>query len=189
MLDSDRGANRIVQAIAVLVIGLGVGWLSGLSVSPVIDHVLGALLGLGAGLVAALRMFAVAAPQRQEVSRSQVDAFPAALLIAGIAIGAPLGIVARTHGAFEPGPVEVSKSGANQPSSNTQVKNDQPQPSKVGALYGSTGSPCGELLGAVDSPNLQTAMQHSTDSWARAIGANEQNQATLRAIVEAACAQ
>ena len=73
------------QLIAILMIGLGIGWLAGLSVSPVVGTVLASLLGVAGGIVAAARSLPAEASAASFLSG--VDARPAAVLVLGIALG------------------------------------------------------------------------------------------------------
>lgn len=97
-----------------LLAGAGIGWLAGLSVSPVIQ---GVITGLVTASVAVSSVLAgIRKPDVREErpdrsdesesepkagakreSRSSVDAMPVAVLIIGIAVGAPLGICVRAH--------------------------------------------------------------------------------------------
>jgi hypothetical protein len=88
----------------MLLIGTGVGWLMGLSVSPVVTAVVTSLLGIVAGIVTSLKTIkentADATPLN--LRHVGVDARPAALLVIGIALAVPGGIVTRTHHLLEP---------------------------------------------------------------------------------------
>jgi hypothetical protein len=93
---------------------------------------------------------------------TSVDAFPAALLVLGIALGAPLGILARTHAFFG----VAGLKGQVEPAANVV-------PSGQGAavLYDSHTTECGEFLGAEDQDTaLRQLMHDSKSSWARVLG-------------------
>ncbi len=97
------------QIGAILLTGIGVGWLAGLSLSPVAHIVITSVIGLAAAAVAALA--GVELPVQEKDSKDEatpqpklpagpVNAFPIALLVLAVAGGAPLGILARTHQVF-----------------------------------------------------------------------------------------
>lgn len=165
----------MVQILSVLVAGLGIGWLSGLSVSPVIATVLASLVGIGGGLVAGLR--ASSANSDDTSTRnglSAVTALPAAVLIFGISLGAPLGIVARTHQLFEPAraPVRADKT--------TQ-----------GVLFNITSEYCDRLRARARDSNEQAFRNalYGTGDWGRLLESNINDTPTLKRIVEDLCAE
>lgn len=99
------GIGRI---FALLVCGLGIGWLTGLSASPTIAAVVAGLLGLAAALSSALAGLHEA-PQAGEdlpsgsnrrLARSAVphlSPIPVAALVVGVAFGASIGVYARAN--------------------------------------------------------------------------------------------
>lgn len=93
-----------VQGISILLIGLGIGWLAGLSVSPVVTAIVTSLLGIIAGVVASLKTLKQSGAENAKLRPLRVDALPAALLVVGIALAVPMGIVTRTHHLLEPAP-------------------------------------------------------------------------------------
>ena len=127
----------MVQILSVIIASLGIGWLSGLSVSPVIATFLASLVGIGGGLVTGLRT--VNASSENESSSnglSAVNVIPSAVLIFGIALGAPLGIVAGTHQLFEP--------------EHAPARTDQ---SSQGVLFIITAEHCDRLRARARDPN------------------------------------
>jgi hypothetical protein len=192
MFDTKTLWNTITQSASILSIGLAVGWLTGLSLSPVVGQVLGAVLGIAGGIVVSLRTLKSERPEADKAHILSIDALPAALLIVGIALGAPLGIMARTHEVFLPSrfrtvapPVSPGKE-----SSHVEV----PQPAGVNengpGLYDKHTTECGEFLGVKDRDEiLQKTMLDSESKWAVTLAKNEKNPAVLRSVVEALCAQ
>ena len=164
----------MVQILSVLVAGLGIGWLSGLSVSPVIATVLASLVGIGGGLVTGLRA-TVNSENKSSLSRlSAVNALPAAVFILGISLGAPLGIVARTHQVFEP--------------AGAPARTDQ---TTQGVLFNFTSEHCERLRARARDSNEQAFRNalHSTGDWGRLLEKNINDTQTLKRIVEDLCAQ
>ena len=91
------------QGLWVLIIGLGIGWLAGLSVSAIVSTIITSLLGLGAGVVTGLQTIQHKNEDDLKYRIGQyVDAKPAAILVLGIALAAPCGIMIRTYHVFEP---------------------------------------------------------------------------------------
>ncbi len=82
---------RIITTTSLFLIGAGVGWLVGLSVSPVVSIVLTSVMGTVAALVAALSGLDV----EGQSPRFQVNPVPIAVLIVGIIAGSLLGLRAR----------------------------------------------------------------------------------------------
>jgi len=78
------------NSMSLIIIGLGIGWLAGLSVTPVIVSIIVALFGVIAPLIAIL----VGVTPKNE---QRINLLPIALLIVGLALGSILGIFTRTH--------------------------------------------------------------------------------------------
>jgi hypothetical protein len=96
------------QWLSLLLCGMGVGILTGLSVSPVVNGVLTALLGILSGLLAgAAGLTFRSDPANREQNKDEqsippespfrVDARPCAIFILGIVLGAVSGVIVRTH--------------------------------------------------------------------------------------------
>src|ERR1700722_11295868 len=64
----------------------------GLSISPVIEDVIATILGLGAGIVGGIHAVKSSEADPGHNNPPSVSVLPVALLVTGIAIGAPLGI-------------------------------------------------------------------------------------------------
>lgn len=185
--------SSIVQAAATLTLGLGIGWLTGLSTSPVVGNVLAAVLGLGAGVVAGARSLRANThspdnSQRPEKSNLPervplvLDAVPAAILVLGIALGAPLGILARTYNIFGKAQVHTEALPSDQAPLAQQPGADNP------GLYASHATACGEFVAKQgQASNLRQAMHDSDQAWARAVADQIQDPNTLLAIMESIC--
>jgi hypothetical protein len=180
MPNSRNRLNPIVQSLSILILGLGVGWLSGLSISPVIEHVLGALLGLGAGIVAGIRTIKRPDSEQAEHSLFSVSTLPAALLVLGIALGAPLGILARTHAIFGVAGLKDQL----KPAATVA-----PYEQGAAVLYDSHTTECSEFLGAESQEvTLRQTMRNSKTQWAKILADNETNYAVLKSVMESICA-
>lgn len=165
----------MVQLMSVLVIGLGIGWLAGLSVSPVIATVLTSIVGIGGGLVVGLR--SAGSDSGDTTSRtglSAVDAIPAAVLVLGISLGAPLGILARTHQLFEPASAPVRTGETAQ-----------------GVLFNVSAEHCDRLRARLRDPNEQAfrSVLANTSEWGRLLDEHIADTKTLKVIVEDICSQ
>ena len=87
----------LVQIISIAVTGLGIGWLVGLSISPVIAGVIASLLGIAGSAATVIR-----GNLSGKLTIGSFDARPIAILVVGVAIGATMGIYARTHDILAP---------------------------------------------------------------------------------------
>ena len=101
--NGEEVKNRL-RIISLLTIGLGVGWLAGLSVSPVATILISGLLGVAIAIVGILSVsLKYQNDKGEEVRRVSFEMAEKifigrlALIVLGIALGASLGICARTH--------------------------------------------------------------------------------------------
>lgn len=174
----------MVQLLSVLVIGGGIGWLSGLSISPVIGTVLASLVGVAGGVVVGVRSVARKRGEGPSTAPTSVDARLAAVLVVGISLAAPFGIIARTHGMFERAlPVQTGQ--------DEQGKSNQSTLRSQGVLFGIPVETCTRLRALAQHPNeraFRDALASSGD-WARLVEQGIAETATLRAIVEDLCAK
>ncbi|MCP3683078.1 MAG: hypothetical protein GY861_10340 [bacterium] len=93
-----------IQYISLLAVGFGVGWLTGLSISPVVSTLLTSIVGVVIALVSILS--GIKAPESTTTEHTEqvqnnfkwrADPLPLAFLMIGIIGGASVGIIARTH--------------------------------------------------------------------------------------------
>jgi hypothetical protein len=174
---------QMIQVISIFVVGAGVGWLTGLSASPVVASVLASLLGVGAGIVTGLKTVKTNEQEGASQLRGEqwIDARPAALLILGVAVGAPFGILARTHQIFVPAHVRQEM--------RSNVGSPLP-PHLQGVLFSVTAEDCAESLALVDHPNgeaFRETLKASGLPGARKLVANVQDTDILRIVVRALC--
>jgi hypothetical protein len=98
--------------VSLLVSGLGIGWLMGLSASPILYSVVTSLLGLVVAVSGALAGVDLELPSheqegarpKQRVVLSLVNPLPIVALILGVVAGASVGIYGRTNDWLGPQP-------------------------------------------------------------------------------------
>ncbi|MCI5131815.1 MAG: hypothetical protein D3904_09875 [Candidatus Electrothrix sp. EH2] len=105
--DSKEKKKKIYHAVSLVIIGLGIGWLMGLSISPVVATVLSGILGAVLVLAAVLSGFFYGGNASLIKNISDVSPVPFAWLMLGIIAGTSLGILVRTHNVL--GIVSVEK--------------------------------------------------------------------------------
>ena len=94
--------------IALLVTGFGIGWLAGLSVSPVIAMIISSLLATAAAVITVLSGLETSSSDPMNASKLRqflglnVNPWPIALLVIGIIGGSVLGISVRTNNWLSP---------------------------------------------------------------------------------------
>ena len=86
------------RLVALMFCGLSLGWLVGLSDSPVIKVVISAILSLVVGAIGAVASIDKANSEDRLNKLSQsLNLIPICVLVISIALGASLGVYARTH--------------------------------------------------------------------------------------------
>ena len=89
--------------LALVLTGFGIGWLAGLSVSPVVSIVITSVTGAAAAIVAVLSGFEQTSADGEETTKLrqflglQPNPWPQALLVIGIMFGSSFGILARNY--------------------------------------------------------------------------------------------
>jgi hypothetical protein len=183
-----------MQAVSVLLIGLGIGWLTGLSLSPVVSGVLTSLLGIAAGTVVGLRTVKKSMSVDQGSQRQSVDARPVALLVLGVALAAPCGILARTYRIFEP--THATTSFTSTKPTNREISTDnakigsRSQAFGTGALFVVDAEQCNELLLLSKQENavgFVNAFENSDLPGAASFVSRLPNPKTLKVIAEVLC--
>ena len=99
--------TKIYHAISLVIIGFGVGWLTGLSISPVVAALLSSIIGAVLVLAAVLSGFSYGDNASLIKNVSDISPVPFALLMVGIIAGTSSGIWVRTHNVL--GVISVEK--------------------------------------------------------------------------------
>lgn len=193
---SVAGRLSVIDGGALWAAGLSVGWLTGLSVSEILATVLTAVLGVLVGAVTTIRSLRRQRGGARALVRLPL-AVPVACMMIGIATGAPLGVVARTHGWFDaPVPTrEASKdtrraspATTTEPAQASQIP-VQPPPQKQGVLFGIDKGECTELmiLARSDVDSLRRDLKRSPNMELQEIERRVSDPEKLRATVTALC--
>ncbi len=175
----------MMQALSLFVIGVGIGWMCGLSVSPVISGVITTLLAIAAGIITSYQTLKREKADKVE-AKGQMDARPAALLILGLALAATFGVLARTYHWLEP--LQSSYDSTRQQAAsgqNSPVKNPQNQ----GVLFGVRIEECDELM-ALAQQNQKAfigEVQKSTLPGAKRFSEAYPDYDIIKSYVEALC--
>lgn len=110
MSDSGSKQTRADLPFALVVTGFGIGWLAGLSVSPVVSIVITTLTGSVATIIAALSgvkeefLNSESSPATLRRLLRNVTPVPLAWLVAGLLVGTVMGIAVRTNNWLSPTP-------------------------------------------------------------------------------------
>lgn len=105
MNKNKKSERLLLNSLCVLMSGLGLGWLVGLSASPVIQIILTSLIAIVVSLSGALAGISATKqeddpPQDNNKRRSLssvLDPLPVMCLVIGLAIGSSIGVYARTN--------------------------------------------------------------------------------------------
>ena len=91
--------RKSLEYTSLFITGTGIGWLVGLSVSPVISNVITVVVGSAAAIIAAASGLE---DKFIPLGSRSLDIFPLTMLIAGLVFGSYLGICTRTYDWLEP---------------------------------------------------------------------------------------
>jgi hypothetical protein len=92
--------NPVLTGTSILIGGLGLGWIMGLSVSPVVQTVIAALIAFAVAVATAL--VGIRSAPQSPPNNPIITPAPFGLLMVGIAIGCTLGVWIRTHDSLGP---------------------------------------------------------------------------------------
>jgi len=101
-------ANAIFKHACLLLCGAGIGWLAGLSLSPVVETILTSLVSIVAGATT-LAMGIRSEETKWKAVRGAVSPLPLLLLIIGICGGSVGGLYARSNSLFGQDPEHMKK--------------------------------------------------------------------------------
>ena len=130
----------LMTIFLITVVGLCIGILTGLSVSPVINTVLTSLLTF---MISIFSLWLGIKPTGNDVSKLfnvKIDILPISFLTIGLTIGCFVGIYIRSHNLLSPSDFDLSAT-PSEPNS------------KVTALYSTTGTTC-QLIEAYSGETL-----------------------------------
>lgn len=174
-----------MQGFSLFGVGLGIGWLTGLSVSPVVGTVVASLLAVAAGTVTGLQGVRRGKPEGDGPQDVWIDARPAALLVLGVAAASTLGVLARTHQLLEPARQDGDPNRVQQPQNVAS--------SRWGVLFPSGAEECSELLSLARLRNpdaLIDTLKYSKLPWAPELASKLSNDPNaLRIVTEVLCRQ
>lgn len=200
-------AARHSEGAAALVIGLGLGWLAGLSASPVIGMVLSTILGLVGGALVGLRVARRSEGAEGGALASASDRVSPQLLalaVLGLGLGAPAGVLARAHRWLEPTLEEMVRPwealgvpraeavrrlmDRELPAASVEAAGAVPaaQAHTAGVLFSDELDECMRLQ-SLPLDRLRVGMGGSTALWARRLGDHLADDVALRAAMEAMC--
>ena len=188
---STETVNSKWQVVSFLTIGLGIGWIAGLSVSNVAASIISSLLGLAGGAVTGLHAIRTSRTAGvQDARASSFDARPVALLVLGIALAIPFGILARTHHIFEP---------VRQPSAYTETARQNTSGGEtslrdrqdMGVLFQKYQDDCARIMDMAtmgETAMFMAELKTSSIPFAGDLASRfNADYATLKAVVETVC--
>ncbi len=150
------GGIRFARAVGIAISGGCVGFLTGLSVSPVAGVVLTSVVAVVVALVSTLAGLSGSSPSpnheepnsARHETRGAVSALPVTALLLGIVAGVIPGIWTRTHNWLG-----VSE--------KTTGLGEHEGAASLGVLYSTETSQCNDLRGIADENALRESMSHT----------------------------
>lgn len=165
------------QGFAVLLTGIGIGWLMGLSISPVVGAVITFLLTLAGAAVTAFRQ-----ELPKSIKNRTNNAWPIAILTISMAVGASFGIFARTHDILG----LDYRTTINGKAETDQKKSPSKNYVSKTVLFSLTSDECGEML--IAGPlKIRSIFKTSSHEKIRSLGDIIDDPETLLKIAEALC--
>lgn len=141
LIELPKRLHALRTAFLLVVCGLSLGWLIGLSVSPILEVVVGGTLTLLLSIASALAGVEARAQkenasaevaadnrdlksttERLFPSRYRVSVIPMACFVVGLASGAPIGVFVRTNEFLGPNPVSFAKRWSDLGLSDSEVR-------------------------------------------------------------------
>lgn len=149
-------SKKFVNALCLLISAVSVGWIAGMSVSPVVDTVVSSLLSVLvaiASLSSGLNDKATAVAERSSFIKqlAGINLLSIAVLTAGIVIGSCLGIYTRTHQLLEKQQTSLKIT------SEDNVVSQNRAAAALGVLYSLPAHACGDI-GWRHGADLQRAL-------------------------------
>jgi hypothetical protein len=172
-----------VKGICLFLSGVSVGWLIGLSVSPIIHVIIASLIALVVSITAALA--GVNIPKEDSAgegekskpkTRVEVNPVPLMFMVVGIVAGSSLGVYARTNGWLGPNPSSFVEKWKDTELTKKEISRrlfDELYPPNVD-LNSATpgGSPSPGAQSSAGRPANQNSNNSSTDTSGHTVGDN-----------------
>jgi hypothetical protein len=162
-----------------IVIGICCGILLGLSLSPVIDKTLSAIIAFTItlmGIVSGVTIY-----NQNNNSKFQVSPVPLSLLLIGIIAGVFIGILMRTHNILG-----VSNSAQIQIMKDTAGKSPKDYSENVTGLHNAFSEPC-EIMKPLHGSELKTALESAGDETVNSCLKLSSDSTSLEIIKRMAC--
>jgi cytoskeletal protein RodZ len=124
-----KNGISVMKGVCLALSGIGVGWLIGLSVSPVIYIVITSLIAFIVSVTSALAGLKLDEaennssdqPNRKHKLQVEINPLPMTLMIVGLAVGASVGIYARTNNWLGPRPANFAARWKDTELSNKEI--------------------------------------------------------------------
>lgn len=180
---------KILNIISLFICGLSVGWLIGLSVSPVIQTVIGSILATITSAITILSSFQNGDLKEKVTDKfGEINMLPLALFLLGLSIASTLGIYARTNDWFGINPIsfknkwdikEKDTTGIIETLYNSRYGQDSKESSdkNQGVLLGNSAN-CNELLKINDEATLISQLQQLGPEWQKLADSVQENVST-----------
>jgi hypothetical protein len=165
--DVKRVLEAIGKAVLLILAGVSLGWIVGLSSTPVVATVLPALLTLVIGVATAL--------SGTDAAKGRTMLYPAAFLVVGAGIGIAVGVVAKSHAWLSPAPGELADQWKELPRHDVMLRlfdRAEPPPPKEtadtvargGGLWASSNT-CGYYMNAADGLKTTADMKSAMERY------------------------
>lgn len=183
MTQQDR--SIIGNGIALLICGLGIGWLLGLATTPVLSIVLTSVIAAVAAVAAVLMRLPKESsakgpePASKPASLARgATAIPLAIIVFGLAIGAPAGLTAREYRWFTPPPAQSTQEadGDVRISSSPGLFNDP-----IARRH------CEEMVDRIDDPDVLPQLMRQGSPPLQAAASRTQDHEALTLVVGVLC--
>lgn len=175
MANEVRRFRLLSASLGCLIIGASLGWLIGLSASPVTQGVLTAILAMVATLVAGLAGLGDRAAGAMPLP--PISPWPLVALVLGMALLAPAGIAARERlWIFAPRDAQVLPASA-----------DTSRKPGIFALYSGVAVEACEQIRASDASTIRVGFVTAQDQLLRVIGRHVESPETLLQIGAELC--
>jgi hypothetical protein len=196
--------TTLLAYLSLVITGFGIGWLVGLSVSPVVSVVITSVTGSAAAVIAAMSGIEGKEDKPEDADKVQtsefkwnVTPFPIAMLVIGLIVGSTFGILARNHNWMGSGLSSELERWTNAGLDEKEVIRrlfDSEYPStnstesvpKGSYLFAVSSEECGRLRGAPDE-GLPNVMATSGNKLLQYLSEAVKDQEVLREVANILC--